>query len=340
LAKAQDAWTRPLWPVHLKPLPDELLSSWLVRLACAHGLKVQTFSRLLAGSSYQIWNRDIDRNAPQWLLDALCRNTATSAEDGFGTTLKAYEGKLYRSYHESYLLQWILPLQIRRFKRIGYGLQFCPGCLVEDVDPYFRRRWRVAFYTWCSQHNAMLHDRCPSCGASVNFHRRDLGHPHEVDGGSLVQCHACDFDYRDTPLTEPVFYEESARRVFELAVQGLEQPSRKGMPDLQYLNVLHHLCRMMHVQYRNVRLAEFACRVLGVPGLQSRPELRTFDLRQITERHHMMQLGFWYMADLRNRLTVAWHDGKISYSALLRDFEDRPKWFDLIVCEFEDWRQR
>ena len=33
-----------LWPAHVKPQQDELLSSWLVRLAMAHGVKLHTFS--------------------------------------------------------------------------------------------------------------------------------------------------------------------------------------------------------------------------------------------------------------------------------------------------------
>ena len=67
--------TSPLWPIHYKPLPDELLSSWLVRLAHGHGLKVQTFCNLIFGNSQQVWNRDIDRLAPTWLLDQLSYRT-------------------------------------------------------------------------------------------------------------------------------------------------------------------------------------------------------------------------------------------------------------------------
>ncbi|WP_369124446.1 TniQ family protein, partial [Undibacterium sp. CCC2.1] len=60
-------------------------------------------------------------------------------------------------------------------KRNAYGLQFCPTCLAEDSVPYFRRRWRVAFYTVCNEHKTMLLDRCPKCGSSVAAHRLDIG---------------------------------------------------------------------------------------------------------------------------------------------------------------------
>ncbi len=57
-----------LLPVHLKPLPDELLSSWLVRIAHGHGMKLQTFCAVIFGREKSIWNRDIDKLAPEWLV--------------------------------------------------------------------------------------------------------------------------------------------------------------------------------------------------------------------------------------------------------------------------------
>ncbi len=38
------SFTGTLWPVHLKPQEDELLSSWLTRLALAHGQTVASFT--------------------------------------------------------------------------------------------------------------------------------------------------------------------------------------------------------------------------------------------------------------------------------------------------------
>jgi hypothetical protein len=339
--RASDAWTQPLWPLHLKPLPDELLSSWVVRLAHAHGLKVQTFSRLLGGSGYHIWNRDIDRAAPSWLIDVLCRNTATPIESARQTSLQSYEGEIYVTFHEGYVLPWILPLKIKRFTQLGHGLQFCPHCLAEDPEPYFRKRWRVAFYTWCSVHGVMLHDRCPGCGAPVDFQRRELGRPNEIDGGSITQCHVCDFDFRSAPAKAPGFHEESAQREFGLATDWLEHRQAGAKLDTQaYFAVLHHLCRTMLAAYRNVRAMVFACDQIGIPDIRLEPGQRVLEIRSIEERHHVVQLGLWYMADLRARLTAAWQEGAVTYSALLRDFEDRPRWYDEIVEGFSDWRAR
>lgn len=339
----KDAWTRSLWPVHLKPLPDELLSSWIVRLAWAHGLKVQTFGRLLAGSNYMLWNRDIDRIAPDWLLRALCESTATPDDVAWKTTLRSYEGVVYGHYHESYVLRWILLLNVYHRTRKGFGLQFCPKCLSEDPEPYFRRRWRVAAYTWCAIHDTMLHDRCPQCEAPIDFQRWDLGRPAEgLAGESLVtRCYHCGFDLREAPTAEPIFYEESIEQAFRASALVLECRGPAPKPGCaQRYRVMHHLCRLMHSAFRANRPMEFACRTIGVPVPKLGSKPRTLEGRPIYERHDLAQLGFWYMADLKARLTAAWYDGAVTYSALFRDFRDRPDYYDKIVARFSDWRSR
>jgi hypothetical protein len=187
-----------LWPIHYKPLPDELLSSWLVRLAHGHGLKVQTFSNLIFGNNHQVWNRDVDRLAPQWLVEELSLHTGTPLATAYATTLRAYEGLLYSQFKASGTLPWIQSLKIYHRKREGFGIQFCGMCLADGPQPYFRKRWRIAFNTICPRHQSMLHDRCPACGAAVAFHRMDIGQGCIVDTRSLANCHACSFT-----LTKP-----------------------------------------------------------------------------------------------------------------------------------------
>ena len=166
-----------LWPIHLRPLADELLSSWIVRLGYAHNLKLRTFARLLWPTQPEVWYRDVDRYAPAQLLTELSAHTGIQVAKLEATTLRAYQGRIYQHARESGILQWILPLLLSEWQHKGFGLQFCPKCLSEDSVPYFRKRWRVAFYTWCGQHNVMVHDRCPNCGAPICvFHPNSATH--------------------------------------------------------------------------------------------------------------------------------------------------------------------
>jgi hypothetical protein len=89
---------RQLWPIRYKPQPDELLSCWLIRLAHGHGLKVQTFSNLLFGHRRQVWNRDVDRLGPSWLIEELSHRTGTPMSAAKATCLRAYEGVLFQSF--------------------------------------------------------------------------------------------------------------------------------------------------------------------------------------------------------------------------------------------------
>ena len=66
----------------------------------------------------------------------------------------------------------LLPLRAdlspgRRGRRQAAWLQFCPHCLAEDEQPYFRREWRLATTIACARHGSRLLDRCPDCGQGL-----------------------------------------------------------------------------------------------------------------------------------------------------------------------------
>jgi TniQ len=85
---------------------------------------------------------------------------------------------------------WLLRLGLRALTRSRPWLQYCPRCLREDADPYFRRCWRLAFVTVCPDHHRRLLDRCEACGAVVNLHRLP------GDAETMTQCHDCRDDLR------------------------------------------------------------------------------------------------------------------------------------------------
>ena len=93
-----------------KPQEDELLSSWLVRLAHGLNMKVQTLCNLEFGNQRQVWNRDIDRLGPPWLIETLSRRTGTPLRVAQQTTLRVYDGVLYRRFKSSGVLPWVLRL--------------------------------------------------------------------------------------------------------------------------------------------------------------------------------------------------------------------------------------
>src|SRR5438552_475194 len=66
---------------------------------------------------------------------------------------------------------WLLSIGLRGGRRHRPWLQYCPYCLHDDPDPYFRRRWRLTFVTVCPPHRCRLLDRCAACGAPCNIYQ-------------------------------------------------------------------------------------------------------------------------------------------------------------------------
>lgn len=333
-------FTLPLWPIRYKPLPDELLSSWLVRLAHGHGLKVQSFCNLIFGNYFQVWNRDIDRLAPDWLLQELCERTGTPPEVGFQTTLRSYEGWLYPKMRTSSTLQWITSLQLHHRKFEGFGIQFCPKCLEEDQEPYFRKAWRVSLNTICTKHDCMLHDRCPECGVGVAFHRLDMKHPEFVPIESFATCHQCGFNLSRSGF-EPVkcYNLEIGDWIRHLSNQFTTSLIADKLLKLDTFDVLHHLAMLLTSRYSTVRLHDFAFKQIKTPEIRLHKGKAAFETRPLQERHHLMQLIAWLMDDLEEKLRLAWRLKAVRYNHLSKDFEGAPDWYLNIISKFADWRQ-
>ena len=330
----------PLWPIRYKPLPDELLSSWLVRLAHGHGLKVQTFCNLIFGNRLQVWNRDIDRLGPNWLVNELSARTGKPLAMAYGTTLRAYEGWLYPRFKASGALQWIQTLKMYHRKFEGFGLQYCPQCLREAPEPYFRKSWRVAFNTICIRHQCMLRDRCPNCGKGVAFHRRDMGHGDVVVADSIAGCHQCGFELSEGGAEPIISYDLQASDWHAGLCGQLTRPdSAQPVIELDTFGVMRQLAMLLTSQYPTAKLHAHVCNQLGVPEMQVIKGRIAIETRPLHERHHLNQLVAWLMVGLEPRLRMAWRAKAVRYNHLNKDFKDAPAWYQKITEGLADWRQ-
>lgn len=163
-----------LWPVHPQPLPDELLSSWMIRIAKSNGFKVHNFYAHFFGREREIWTRDIDHCAPEWLIHGLAKFTGISNQRISAMGLRAFESLVFERFNEVGGTKFLLPLSVFHRTRRAYGQQYCPMCLSEDRVPYFRRNWRLALFVICSKHGVLLEDRCSKCNMPVVPHRADM----------------------------------------------------------------------------------------------------------------------------------------------------------------------
>ena len=331
-----------LWPIRYKPLPDELLSSWLVRLAHGHGLKVQTFCNLIFGNRRQVWNRDIDRLAPSWLVETLAQRTGTSIEVARRTTLQVFEGTLYPRFHASGTLQWIQTMQMYHRQREGLGQQYCPTCLATDAVPYFRKTWRVSLKTFCLLHGCCLLDRCHACGASVAFHRVDVTKG-VLDDVSLSKCFQCGESLGSGPHNFPLVWDQDAYDAIVKLISALDEATLGQETQLApcTLAVLRHLTSMLLGRRRNQHLLTYLSNHFGVKDLSVTSSKRVvIESQDVHIRHAVVAWSAWLLCSARERFGAVIKDRAVRYNHFFRDFQDPPQWYkDYLAGYSEEWRR-
>lgn len=158
------------WAVHVPLLPDEIISSWLVRAALTQGCD----PLVLTGAvwpKWRIWTQDADRFLDDERIEPLCTVSGISKEALRSATLYPVANQIAGGIPpEKELWSWMLTLGARNTKRHS-GLQYCSACLTEDAKPYYRLQWRFAWHVGCEKHGCALHDRCHVCDAPVEPHR-------------------------------------------------------------------------------------------------------------------------------------------------------------------------
>jgi len=323
-------------PIHFPPEPDELLTSWYVRLAHANRLKTETFGTILWGRQYQLWIRDIDRLSPEWLVDKLSIKTGTPLDVSRQTTLKAFEGKLFPILHPTGISAWILPVQKFNRKYLWPGMQFCPMCLKDDAEPYFRKRWRLSISTVCRKHNVLLHNHCPKCNSAIMFHRRDMGKAKELDFLPLSLCHNCNYDLRSTKVQRPEIYDEKSSNLAADATAWLES-GKAPSKDLSFYIVLHQFCKLLVLNSPENDFREFVRKRMKItPGrfkFDATPQKNRncFEHYSVVDRENIMNLAYWLLVDPVNRLSDVLNLHVVTTNKLYKDINLMPSWFQDII---------
>lgn len=326
------------WPVHPGLQPDELLSSWLVRIARGNGLKLQSFCHMF-WPGVELWTRDLDRSPPAEVLQTLAERTGVSPERIHEATLEAYQGRLFERHNPNGNNRWLMGLGLYHRTRRRHALQFCPRCLNDDGDqPYFRRHWRLSLATACPHHGLRLLDACPRCEAPVVLHRGELGCRQQVRPAPMTDCHVCGYDLR---TAGSVAVTDTGLLAFEA---GLLQAADTGWMAgswncyshlflagagqvLKLLGSRHPLLRGMGGKvWREVNGGSES-----KPFSPERGHGEGFDELRVGERHGCLHMANWLLTDWPERFVGFCRRERIYSSALLRDFPYAPFWYADVV---------
>lgn len=168
------------------PLPGEIRSSWLRRLAYANDGNFQSFCNRLCGMT-RLWLLDIDCLKSPTLENALFTHTVATTEQVRHTSLLSLEGILTGTIRTGGRGRFILPSNPLLRYPDNPGIQWCPLCLDEKIA-YWHKNWRLSFVTACNEHECLLADRCSDCGACAK----------PISRGDL-RCWRCGYDVRRHP---------------------------------------------------------------------------------------------------------------------------------------------
>lgn len=322
-----------LLPAFCKPYEDELLSSWLTRMAFDHGLGTKDFCD-------QIWSRytnlDIDRLISKENLQALVEQTGCSFEQVRATTLAGCENHIFTSPNDHVMDNWVLANN-HQTRTWGPGLLYCPKCLIKK--PYFKKQWRLAISFVCTECNCYLNECCPHCGAkSCLMAGQGSVYTAHTNTAYLLTCHSCGNDVtKCIPKPADGRVVAAQKRLYTIAAEGLNE---KVVYTESYFRVLHHLAKLLIVvktqEVRNdpklMRFVKYLYRVNGFEKLveikQTHKLVRKLPLH---DRAIVITTACWLLEDWPNRFINKCSDHGITRKMILGGFSNAPFWFWEVV---------
>jgi len=314
------------FPLKLQPQKDELLSSWLIRLSLLHRTMPMTFTNLyLPETKNRFWVADIDLQADPDILAALSRKCSIPVEMLRSMTLRSYEGYLFEEVHgNTGATPFVNHLRMRGRSNIFPGLRYCPLCLSEDEQPYFRKKWRLSFSVLCLQHHSYLLNCCPACGTPLTPYL-------SCKGGRIDACYKCGGRLLvgkalPTGKNDEMF--KTIEWVYSVLDNGFTVISDTPIHSHLYFRVLHQILKLMMSKRYGQRLREgIGIDTLNVAGY------KTYESVPVHDQARMLIKAVWLLNEWPQRFIDVCKRQQLFSSALLRDFEQEPFWYWRIVVE-------
>lgn len=203
----------------------------------------------------------------------------------------------------------------------------CPSCLADDLEPYWRRHWRLATSTVCARHHRRLIEACPSCGIMLGLGQERLA--------ALTDCDAC-----GAPLTAAPHQRAVARRPSWLVATPRLSTPRSFPISLAYsaqwwagLRVLlYGLCsaKVLDLVLRSSigshhKPALRRCRALG---------RRDFCLYPLDLRHDFLSVLTYLVGDWPRRFVALMREAGVTASRFSLTELPQPFWLGTVLAEF------
>lgn len=315
-----------LWPIHLKPIDGEILSSWLSRIAHAQGLTLHQFLKMSLPNPVGV-GFDIDAITEPAFFEAVSWGTGLPHEEAVQTTFLPEQGKLY-SGDDLPHAKWVIPLRLKGLKHPG--IPFCPGCLVSDSDPYYRKHWRYGFFTICPEHG-LLETHCSRCGHPFAYQGADRTKRIAISTGLSNSCHRCRhrFPANISPTTDNVISNliQFQSEIFDALETGWFPVPNRGLVHIfNYLHGLHQIAAIFHNQVGE-QAAVWVGQQAGVSLIRDNVKASSALEKQSPQtRAFALFFANWLIQEWPARLTSMMGSLNLTPAALLPAPADRPHW--------------
>gem|GEM_PF-732819 len=324
------------FPIKFKPQEDELFSSWFSRLALAHGLSGNMLANLMwRDKTLGSKERDFDRLFDKKIFEEISEKTGITTEQILNTSLFSYTGYLFSEAPANGITSWIMPSWSTLTKKF-HGMQFCWQCLKEDVNPYFRRKWRLSFIVNCTKHKIALNDRCPKCDEPINC----FWTPPNIRAMPIYICKLCDFDLRNVMFkTQP-----ERPSSFEIEFQThLENVLKEGwVENLIGATYSHLYFDGIYLIMRSLcgklgkRFCELVADFYKIDRLPSElfNSVKSLEMRSIKERRFLNILVGHLIANWHQDFVKLCEDNKIRFNELVTfQSNNFPFWYWKVINE-------
>lgn len=313
-------------------MPDELVSSYLTRVAKGYGLTNHYLGRCLIGHQ-PLWNRDIDKLAPKNLLHAISLRLNIPIQQVKNMCLSSYRNGILSAYNSHGNTPHILPLRVYHRLHLSPGLQFCPLCLKSDETPYYRKSWRLSFITICTKHRCRLLDSCPHCKLPINFHRN------EDKKLRITECYQC-----KKPITKcsavPIGETQADAEIFNcqetiekgIRAKKIRLASTKTVAISSYLDVYRQIARSIgrFIRERNVKKVLDKRYKITINSPTLKPKV-TFETASVEQRFELFRVAASLLADWPHRFLDFSYQNELWSTDFTRDFNRSPEWFSDVI---------
>jgi len=295
-----------------KPLPNELFSSWIVRMAYAHKTHPHTFENLYLNLTQRLFSKNIDvalDEKTKLLIQKKCRHTV----DIHILTMQSYSTFLQEKVIINGFNKWITPLR------------YCPKCLRSDKIPYFRKIWRITFLTICFEHQCYLQDKCPQCHTKLDISKM------YKNSYSFIHCHQCGFELKESDPNYIHYshkkYIQNTKEIFTILEQGFVNLHNKIIYSFYFFDAFSQLSKIIFSN--NIAITCNNQKILSLIKKRKNYSYSSPVYTQLTIKEQFMLFDF-IMQLFQNyplNLSKFIYDNKLTYYSILKDMSYISFWF-------------